>query len=241
MVFRRILLILTACALFAGVGVAHAQPASKDPEWPSNIGWQGCPAPIWPKKLAEGAPGYGSRVLLVGDSLTRNSRIDLKEQLTASGWTPTFRCWGGQTVQWGLAQIKRAKELNQLPSRIVIGLGTNNKYDSPESFTANVKKIMDEVGPNREVYWVNLWLDVKKDPRMKVYTRLNKALNQLDEQFPNMQVIDWYTQLVDYTKDHALATTYDGIHYYAKGNKMRAVAITEALNASVSNARNTQR
>lgn len=224
---------IAACSLVGGLGVANAAPTSKDPQWPSNIGWQGCPAPVWPKALAEGGPGYGSRVLLVGDSLTRNSRDDLKSELNANGWTPTFRCWGGETVQWGLTQIKRAKELGQLPSRIVIGLGTNNKYDSPESFTANVEKIMEAVGPNRQVYWVNLWLDVKKDPRMKVYTRLNKALAEVDAKYANMTVIDWYSTLNDYTKHHKLKTTYDGIHYFAKGNQMRADAITAALNASV--------
>ena len=50
----------------------------------------------WPDSLnTTPGPGQGRRVLVIGDSLTRNGRKPLKRALREDGWTPTVRCFEG--------------------------------------------------------------------------------------------------------------------------------------------------
>ena len=71
-------------------------PDRVDRQWPKNPPWDACPRPVWPGELSSGMPGGGRRVLVIGDSLTRESLALTAKGMRRNGWTPTFRCWGSR-------------------------------------------------------------------------------------------------------------------------------------------------
>ena len=102
--------------------VATMVPDRYDRQWPRNPPWDACPRPVWPGERSTGMPGGGRRVLVIGDSLTRDSRILTAKGMRRDGWTPTFRCWGSRRLDWGIDQVVRSRQLRQLP--VVLDAGT---------------------------------------------------------------------------------------------------------------------
>lgn len=201
-------------------------PDRVDRSWPAHPPWDACPRPVWPGTPAVGDPGDGRRVLFIGDSLTRESRVQTAKALRAHGWTPTFRCWGSRRLDWGLAQVARAKQLTQLPGVVVVALGTNDISWVDEATTARrVDALLDRLGTKRQVLWVDLhltrsaWLDARAD-------RFNAMLRAQARKRPNLTVVGW----------HRVAAAHrirggDGIHYGASGYRLRAKAVSAAVDA----------
>lgn len=201
-------------------------PDKVDKQWPKNPPWDACPAPVWPGQLADGSPGNGRRVLILGDSLTRDSRKPMTSYLEDSGWTPTFRCWGSKRLDWGLDQITRAKKLKQLPEYVIVALGTNDiSWVSPSVTERRVKKVLDRLGPNRQVLWVDI--DTKFSSfSIRRAAWFNKMIRDVARDRPNVKVVPWKR-----IAREANAYRYDGIHYGKSGYKLRARELTDALNA----------
>lgn len=202
----------------------------RDASWPRHPPWDACPAPAWriptvavaPPSAA--APGAGRRVLFIGDSLTRDSRLTTNVLLRHSGWTSTFRCWGSRRLDWGLAQVSRARSLHQLPGFVVIALGTNDvSWESESTTAARVAALLKRIGPNRQILWVNLhitrsaWLDARAE-------RFNDLLERWDRRLANLTVIDWHK----IARAHGIRG-WDGIHYGAYGFRLRGQAIAKAI------------
>lgn len=200
-----------------------------DRSWPADPPWDACPRPVWPGTRMVGSPGLGRRVLVLGDSLTRESRVSTARLLRAGGWTPSFRCWGSRRLDWGLAQITRARSLRQLPGTIVVALGTNDISWVDEQTTARrVDALLDRIGPGRRILWVDLhltrsaWLDARA-------ARFNALLRAQARARPNLTVIGW----------HRVAAAHrigggDGIHYGPRGYRLRARVIAQAVSRGVS-------
>lgn len=92
---RGVLRPLVSVAL-VGVLLLLAAPVRADAidsQWPVDEKGDGCSSPVWPGEESHKDP---RRVLVVGDSLIRNSRSSLESKLTRKGWLPTVRCWGGK-------------------------------------------------------------------------------------------------------------------------------------------------
>lgn len=154
--------------VIAGILAASLAPISasalesgprKDPKWTTEGDARACSGPIWPKSLnTTPGPGQGRRVLIIGDSLTRNGRQPLKKALRLDGWTPTVRCFGGKRLDWAIAQAKRAKQLDQLPDTVVIAIGTNDMRWIDRGTTASrMKELMKVLGKKRTVLWVDTY------------------------------------------------------------------------------------
>lgn len=209
--------------------------------WPSPKTYWACDAPIWPADVAREQarqPGAGERVLVLGDSLTHNVDQPLATALLAKGWLPTVDCYGGKTTLWGIEQLRMLEARSHLPSRVVIGLGTNDAAVDGASvarFSDRVRKLMDTLGPDRRVWWINLWVDLSKAraegySELDVYPQYNEALSGVLAQYPNAQIIDWERVVSDYQAGHGpLETTPDGIHPESDGNTLRISTITDAL------------
>jgi len=201
----------------------------KDPKWPKRIGWKGCPAPQWPTALNTGEPGQGRRVLIIGDSLTRDSRKRTIQELRASGWTPTVRCWGGKRLDWASAQIARAKKLDQLPGVVVLAFGTNDMRWISRSVTEQrVEQVLDQLGPNRSVLWVNTLASPWGGDRFSRAKQrwFNRMLERVAKKHPNLQVLDWAA--------FGLANKVrfsSSLHLDARGNRLRAKFVTDQVNA----------
>ena len=67
-----------------------------------------------------------SVVLVVGDSLIRDSRDQIAAELSDRGFSPVFLCWGGKNLEWGKRQIEMANDLGLVPDCLVVNLGTND-------------------------------------------------------------------------------------------------------------------
>jgi hypothetical protein len=199
--------------------------ASADPGWPRSIGWKGCPAPQWPAQQQTDGVAQGARVLVIGDSLTRESRTATINRLQRDGWTPTIRCWGGKRLDWGIDQVKRAKKRNQLPSTVVIALGTNDMRLIPRSVTAKrIATILDAVGPDRQVLWVATHLEGGMSQAGDRERWFNQQIRKQAKSRPNVHVLDWAAT----ARDQGIRTR-DGFHYQRAGYVARAEAIRMAL------------
>lgn len=210
-------------------------PDKVDKSWPDNPPWDACPAPVWPGQPSEGTPGEGRRVLIIGDSLTRESQESMTQYLEESGWTPTFRCWGSRRLDWGLDQIKRAKELDQLPEFVIMALGTNDiSWVQPAITEQRVNKVLDRLGPKRQVLWVDLDIDYSTFSIARA-AWFNKMIRQVTKDKPNVNVVPW--EKIARSND---AYRFDGIHYGASGYKLRARELTDALNERVIQLESTQ-
>lgn len=195
-----------------------------DRSWPKHPPWDACPQPVWPGELSVGSPGGGRRVLILGDSLTRESRTATAKAMRASGWTPTFRCWGSKRLDWGLSQLARARQLRQVPEFVVVALGTNDISWEPTARTERrVRLLLDRLGPTRKVMWVDLDVDHSRFSHQRAQW-FNGMIRREADGRPNVAVVPW-RQIARKAK----ARRHDGIHYYAAGFRLRARTVASAL------------
>ena len=208
-----------------------SEPAVKaagktDPQWPADTTGKGCSSPVWPGGAAENDP---RRVLVVGDSLTRESRPMLERTLSAKGWLPTVRCWGGKGTVWGVEQLKRARQLGQLPPTVVVALGTNDVWWLGTSLATGVDEVMKVLGPKRTVYWVNLRFGPNGYSDLPHHGGGNKVLREKDRQYRNMTVINFARQYGDALKSDPYVGWADGVHLNYRGYVVRSSIIAKAL------------
>lgn len=198
-------------------------PPSIDDAWPVDEKGDGCEAPVWPAAAPD-----ARRVLVIGDSLIRNSREMLETELTAAGWTPTVRCWGAMGTDWGVQQVERARELDQLPETVVVSLGTNDVWWLHVPMETAIDQMMAALGPNRTVYWVNVWWNPAAYDDLPEPEPVNDVLIAKAEEYPNLIVVDIATPLAA-----ALASGdagwIDGVHVNDGGSWVRTEAIIAAL------------
>lgn len=217
--------VLTAPAVVATSAPLAATPSRVDRQWPKEPPWDACPRPVWPGVPSIGSPGQGRRVLVIGDSLTRESRLLSARSMRASGWTPTFRCWGSRRLDWGIDQVQRSRDLGQLPRYVIMALGTNDiSWETPQTTERRLRALLDRIGPNREVLWVDLhltrsaWLDARAD-------WFNALLRRLARERSNLTVVGWHRV----AQAHGIRG-WDGIHYGPDGFRLRAKTVVDALN-----------
>jgi lysophospholipase L1-like esterase len=202
-------------------------PDRVDRSWPAHPPWDACPRPVWPGERSAGMPGGGRRVLVIGDSLTRESRTLTAKGMRRHGWTPTFRCWGSRRLDWGIDQVVRSRRLGQLPGHVIVALGTNDiSWETPETTERRVRTLLDRLGPSRTVLWVDLhltrsaWLDARA-------AWFNDLLRRLAKERPNLTVVGWHTV----ARAHGIRG-WDGIHYGPYGYRLRAATVLRALDAA---------
>lgn len=84
-----------------------------------------CPAPAYSPGIEADPAGPGV-VVVVGDSLIRESRDAITASLAEAGFDVVFVCWGGKNLLWGLDQVAVMRSLDLVPACLVINLGTND-------------------------------------------------------------------------------------------------------------------
>jgi lysophospholipase L1-like esterase len=226
--------LITACLAVVAMLIAPTASAGPrtDPAWPSNAGMRGCPAPVWPQSLnTTVGPGEGRRVLVIGDSLTRIGREPLTNELREAGWTPTIRCWGGKRLDWAMAQVDRAKKLNQLPGVVVIAIGTNDmRWISRDRTKARMQQLIKKIGPKRQVFWVDT--HARGGDR---FTRdkerwFNGQVKALAKKHDNVHHIEWG----DYAREQRVRFV-DALHFGRAGARTWAKRIIDQVNSVAGN------
>lgn len=225
-----VLSLALAAVLAIAASPAVAQPTDRaSRSWPVNTDGKGCAPPTWP---AADATFDDSRVLVLGDSLIRESRSDLEAQLTSAGYLPSVRCWGGKGTAWGVAQVKQARRAGQLPRTVVVSLGTNDIWWLGVPMDVAVDRMMAALGPKRTVYWVNLWFGqvgyalYNRLPRPK---RANEILRAKAKQYPNLRIVNFAGAFRAARSAGQPVGWADGVHLNQAGYRLRNRTIVAAL------------
>lgn len=209
-----------------GLAAADEPGPRKDPQWSTGGDARACSGPIWPASLnTTSGPGQGRRVLVIGDSLTRNGRKPLKRALRADGWTPTVRCFGGKRLDWAIAQAKRAKALDQLPATVVVAIGTNDMRWIDRGTTASrMKELMRVLGPKRTVMWVDTYASGGDRFTRGKQRWFNRQVTQLAADRSNLHHIRWGSWARDQKVPFA-----DALHYTTRGTKTWASRVADQV------------
>ena len=226
---RLIALTATLALAFSGsavVGAAASEGPRKDPAWSTNGDPRACSTPIWPRQEnTRPGPGNGRRVLVIGDSLTRNGRDPLIRKLRAQGWTPTVRCFGGKRLDWAIAQVERAKKIDQLPSVVVIAVGTNDmRWIDRGRTKERMQRLIEELGSKRTVFWVDTYASGGDRFTRGKQRWFNRQVEQLDAANANVHRIDWG----EYARANKVRFA-DALHYTGKGDRQWATRVADEV------------
>lgn len=220
---RILALVLTAALSAALLGALPAQ-AERDPAWTTEGDPRACDAPIWPEALAQGEPGEGRRVLVIGDSLVREARADIQRGLRASGWTPTIRCFGGKRLDWALAQIERARDIDQLPRVVVVAMGTNDMRWIDRSTTrARMERVLRALG-SRTVVWVDTYASGADRFTKDKQRWINRQIGRLARQSDRVHRVRWGA----FAEAEGVRFR-DGLHYDRAGTREFARRLVEGV------------
>ena len=223
---------LVAILAFAAPAAVHGSDGPrKDPQWTTEGDPRACSGPIWPRQTnTTPGPGEGRRVLVIGDSLTRNARTPLTRKLRQSGWTPTVRCFGGKRLDWAIAQAKRAKEIDQLPGTVVIAIGTNDmRWIDRGTTRSRMQRLLDVLGEKRTVLWVDTYAsggDRFTRSKEKWFNRQVKALARDND---NVHRVVWGP----YARKQGVRFA-DALHYDTAGERAWADRVVQVLNSRAS-------
>jgi lysophospholipase L1-like esterase len=170
--------------------------------------------------VATGSAGAqsGAGVLVVGDSLTVGATDygGLRSKLEDAGFDATISARSGRGVQSGLSVLQGA---GSLPGAVIVALGTNDVASgrSTKSFAALVDDVMETVGDDRLVLWVNLDLDGTTWGAAQA-ARFNRVLQEKSWTYGNLAVADWQS----FANDHDSWLAADAVHLNGKGYRQRA-------------------
>lgn len=161
-------------------------------------------------------PVTGCHVGLLGDSLSVRVESRLPAALERRTCT---RVWVdasvGRTTAQGVDALKRRRDAGQLPAVLVVGLGTNDRYQM-SSFAAHVDSIMG-ISAGRPVVWIEVAYAPIKD-------ELNAVLRRKAAQWSNLTIMAWdqaYWQ-------HPEWRSSDSVHLTDVGADQRAQHIAAA-------------
>lgn len=152
------------------------------------------------KKLITNMPLVG-----IGDSVMVGGASEIKKifpnsyidaQISRSMWT-------AEKI------INNLKQNNKLGNPVVIHLGTNGEC------TKTCKDEIMKTLETKKVFWINT----------TNYIFINNNLKQLEKEYNNLEIIDWY----DISKDHKEYFYADGIHLTQIGRQAYANAIYKAI------------
>ncbi|MBM3668760.1 MAG: SGNH/GDSL hydrolase family protein [Actinobacteria bacterium] len=202
-----------------------AQAAERDPGWSTGGDRRACSAPVWPSRIARGEPGLGRRVLVIGDSLARESKDDIVRGLRRSGWTPTIRCFGGKRLDWALGQIERARVLGQLPGIVVIVMGTNDMRWIDRSTTrGRMNRVAREL-KGRTVVWVDTYGSGGDRFTRSKQRWINRQIRRVDRAHPHVHRVAWGA-----LAEEAGVRFASALHYGRRGERLFARALVNGVN-----------
>lgn len=236
MKFSRMVVAVSTGAVIAALLASPPASATQGPQsrtstvtdraWPPNLRGDGCPSPQWRTDVRRHDP---RRMLVIGDSLIRESRVGLTRAAETAGWLPTIRCWGAKGTNWGLQQVIRARQLKQLPRTVVISLGTNDIWWLGLDLGRGVDAMMAQLGPTRKVYWVNLHFGPHGYSRLPAPTAANRVLRAKAKEYPNLTIVN-FARAFTTAKSRGIPVGWrDGVHLNEAGYRVRVQAIMDSV------------
>jgi hypothetical protein len=183
-----------------------------------------------PERPVAAAPGQP--VFMVGDSLTFQASGSLDVLLAHDGWGARHISAGaGREVDYyvesvdtdtGLTAVDHLRRLYGDADHWIVALGTNDTlYADPSTYVGKIESMLDAIGPDRDVMWVNVYLPGVPD-KQAIW---NAALEGIaSERGGRVVVFDWAT----INAAHPEWMQEDLVHHTDEGNVAFARAIAAA-------------
>lgn len=114
----------------------------------------------------------------VGDSVMLASQPELSRIFPKMYINATV----GRQIKDAAGYLKGLANRHLLAKNVLIGLGTNGPIQPAE-----MQAVMDAVGNQRQVYWINV-----RVPSKPWQNQVNDFLQTAAHKYPNLKVIDWY-------------------------------------------------
>lgn len=225
-VFKVVLTALVVATLWL-VSSAPVHSLERDPRWRTGGDPRACSSPLWPQPANLSGPGGGKRVLIIGDSLTRESADMLRSSLRKSGWLPTIRCFGGKRLDWAIDQIRAQKAWKGVPQTVIISLGTNDmRWIGRGQTSQRMDRLLNRLGPDRDVMWINTFGGNGDQFSKQKQRWFNDALDRKASKRPNVVVMPW-----DDIAREGKVKLASALHYTYPGYRLRTQETVRLLNA----------
>jgi len=165
----------------------------------------------------------GTKVAIVGDSLTEGVRTRLPPLAAQYGFDVNIDAQQGRDIQAGLTPLSKLERSRDL---VVVALGTN---DARADLTvpvaqARIEQMLSVIGDKTPVLWVNIYRADTKDASAAAH-RFDLALAAEAAVRPNLTVLDWES----YIQDRKNLMGKDGIHLTSAGYDDRAAWLARAI------------
>jgi hypothetical protein len=235
------LAVVTCAALFGGISVVAGRAATAPTTVPSSgaataagatapsstattrpAPFTGSRAPAPTTSTTAPVP-LGTKVAIVGDSLTEGLRTRLPPLAASYGFEVKIDAKQGRDIAAGLAPLTKLEPDRDL---VVVALGTNDaRADlTVEVAQARIEQMLAVVGPKTPVVWVNIYRSDTKDAAVAA-RRFDLALDAEAAVRPNLTVLDWSS----YIQDRKKLMGADGIHLTSAGYDDRAAWLARAI------------
>jgi lysophospholipase L1-like esterase len=233
------LAVVACAALFGGISVMAGRAATVSGTSAPSVGEAAAPSaststttassrdPITgslvPTTTTSAPVPLGTKVGIVGDSLTEGVRTRLPPLAARYGFDLKIDALSGRDVEAGLTPLTKLKPGRDL---VVVALGTNDARASltVEAAQARIEQMLAVVGDKTPVLWVNIYRSDTKDASAAA-RRFDLALDAEAASRPQLTVLDWSS----YIEGRKELLGADGIHLTAAGYDERAAWLARAI------------
>ncbi|HZX05135.1 hypothetical protein [Kribbella sp.] len=174
-------------------------------------------------------------VYLFGDSIAKQDGPALERRLLSRSGDPiAMDSRPGRATREAVDVLEDWSHRYGLPTRIVMAVGSNDVFD-PRAFASQVERTMRIAGPDRTVFWVDVYVRRTRQPgAVQAVDQRNSALinRQLEAaagRHPRLRVIHW-AEFLTARPSRIRTSLRDGVHTTVPtGQDARNQLIVDAL------------
>ena len=167
-------------------------------------------------------PVSGTKVLVVGDSLTKLSSDTVMATLEGDGWQPDIEATGGTTITYWSTRIPFLVAISH-PDVVVVELGTNDCSPSEcPPIGPYIDEIMRGIPRSTPVLWLNVQVDNPLSAKRKY---INFEIESAYARWPNLHLVDYAGRIDNHPEYHVA----DGLHLNDAGKQVLADLIRDSL------------
>ena len=157
------------------------------------------------------------KAFIVGDSLTVGIKSQLRSKLRKHVRSVHIDARVSRHTGEGIRRLRSPAATRA--NVWLVALGTNDAA-STSATRRNVATVMRMAGPKRQVIWVNV-------VRPGGYHRVNRTSAEVDRRHERLTVVDWAAIV----RGRSGLLAGDRVHLTPRGNRLRAVAMCDAIKA----------